>query len=61
MTGEVRTRVRQYFSPAPHPIGVPTGVSTGAMFLRLLPLLLGQGGYEFAAEVGDVGYHAAPD
>jgi hypothetical protein len=25
------------------------------------PLLLGQGGDEFAAEVGDVGDHAAPD
>jgi hypothetical protein len=29
--------------------------------MRPLSLLLGQGGDEFAAEVGDVGDHAAPD
>ena len=29
--------------------------------LRPLSLLLGQGGDEFAAEVGDVGDHATPD
>jgi hypothetical protein len=29
--------------------------------VRPLSLLLGQGGDEFAAEVGDVGDHAAPD
>src|ERR671914_1458592 len=37
-----------------HYIGVPTS-------LRPLTLLLGQGGDEFAAEVGDVCDHAAPD
>src|SRR5215210_8085082 len=41
------------FSPRSY-VGVPTGV-------RLPFLLLGQGGDEFAAEVGDVGDHAAPD
>jgi hypothetical protein len=34
------------------------GVSTG---VRPSSLLLGQGGYELAAEVGDVGNDAAPD
>src|SRR5918997_1116220 len=37
-----------------HYVGVPTS-------LRPLTLLLGDGGDEFAAEVGDVGDHAAPD
>ena len=44
-----------------HPIRSHTISLVYALVYRPLSLLLGDGGDEFAAEVGDVGDHAAPD
>jgi hypothetical protein len=61
--GGVEAKLRRPNAPASAYISPPASPSLHGCvhWCAVSSLLLGQGGHEFAAEVGDIGDHPAPD